>query len=133
MIFFRDIFLFYNLTNSLYGKILTKDTSISVYFLQHKNVKDVRQSFLLTVIHLQQTACTPRCVNVGAVLPVWVSGALRSQSPGLGLQRQEAEQQAQPRRQQRTHGGAVETHHPGEEADLRRPKCICIFGCVKIQ
>lgn len=50
----------------------------------------------------------------GQTQPVSVSEALQSQSPGLDLQRQEAEQQAQPRRQQRTHGGAVETHCPGE-------------------
>lgn len=47
-------------------------------------------------------------------MSVTVSEVLQSQSPGLDLQRQEAEQQAQRRRQQRTHGGAVETNCPGE-------------------
>lgn len=63
-------------------------------------------------------------MNVERVrVPVSVSEALQGQSPGLDLQRQEAEQQAQPRRQQRAHVGAAKTHRPATgEADLRRPK-----------
>lgn len=56
-----------------------------------------------------------------------VSEALQSQSPGLDLQREEAEKQAQPRRGQRAHDGAVETHCPGE-ADLRRPKYYKLYN-----
>lgn len=56
-----------------------------------------------------------------------MTGALQSQSPGLDLQRQEAEQQAQPRRQQSAHDGAVEMRCP-EEAGPRRPNCYKYYN-----
>jgi len=56
-----------------------------------------------------------------AVVPRSVREALQCQSPGLDLQRQQTEQQAHPRWQQRTHGAAVETYSP----DLKSP--IYIF------
>lgn len=71
----------------------------------------------------------------GQTQPVSVSKALQSQSPGLDLQRQEAEQQAQPRRQERTHSGAVEMHCPGggSQTKIKLAKYISIYVYFKMR
>lgn len=61
------------------------------------------------------------CLHAQSGLPVSV-GSPESQIPGLDLQRQEAEQQAQPRRREATRSGPAEAHLSSKRRKKREKK-----------